>query len=42
MEILDQGGTDLAMSERHPDGTRMALPAQWFVVAAVEDGRPGG
>ncbi|MFF1867732.1 class I SAM-dependent methyltransferase [Streptomyces sp. CB03911] len=42
LEILDQGGTDLAMSERHPDGTRVALPAQWFVVAAAGDGPAGG
>ncbi|MFF1904511.1 class I SAM-dependent methyltransferase [Kitasatospora sp. NPDC058218] len=41
LEVLDQGGTDLAMSERHPDGTRVALPAHWFVVAAAGGGRPG-
>ncbi|BFV60762.1 class I SAM-dependent methyltransferase [Kitasatospora sp. CMC57] len=41
LEILDQGGTDLAMSERNPDGTRVALPADWFVVAAAGDGGPG-
>ncbi|MFB7668705.1 class I SAM-dependent methyltransferase [Kitasatospora sp. NPDC056138] len=41
LEILDQGETDLAMSERHPDGTRVALPAHWFVVAAVGGSRPG-
>ncbi|MFJ1707076.1 class I SAM-dependent methyltransferase [Kitasatospora sp. NPDC088346] len=37
LEILDQGETGLAMSERHPDGTRVALPARWFVVAAAGD-----
>ncbi|WP_406210379.1 methyltransferase domain-containing protein [Kitasatospora sp. NBC_01560] len=41
LEILDQGATDLAMSECHPDGTRVALPANWFVVAAGEGRRPG-
>ncbi|MFJ9950829.1 class I SAM-dependent methyltransferase [Kitasatospora sp. NPDC091207] len=42
LEILDRGGTDLAMSECHPDGTRVTLPADWFVVAAAPGSRPGG
>ncbi|MCX5214651.1 methyltransferase domain-containing protein [Kitasatospora sp. NBC_00240] len=42
LAILDQGETGLAMSQRHPDGTRVALPAQWFVVAAAGGSRPGG
>ncbi|MEE1821897.1 class I SAM-dependent methyltransferase [Streptomyces sp. BE20] len=41
LEILDQGESDLAMSERHPDGTRVALPAHWFVVAVAGAVRPG-
>ncbi|MGV9268229.1 class I SAM-dependent methyltransferase [Kitasatospora sp. NPDC003701] len=41
LEILDEGESDLAMSERHPDGTRVELPARWFVVAAAGSGRAG-
>ncbi|MGW9206199.1 class I SAM-dependent methyltransferase [Embleya sp. NPDC055664] len=42
LEILDQGRTDLVMSERHPDLSPVTLPADWFVVAVTEDGRPVG
>ena len=42
LEVLDQGETGLAMSECHPDGTPVALPAQWFVVAVAGGNRPGG
>ncbi|MEU1424141.1 class I SAM-dependent methyltransferase [Kitasatospora sp. NPDC005751] len=42
LEILDEGGTDLAMSEHHPDGSRVALPAHWYVVAAAGGGPAGG
>ncbi|WP_280728246.1 hypothetical protein [Kitasatospora sp. MAA4] len=41
MEILDQGGCDFAMGEQRPAGTRIALRARWFVVAAEGGGRPG-
>ncbi|GAA1236616.1 class I SAM-dependent methyltransferase [Kitasatospora nipponensis] len=42
LEILDQGESDLAMSEHHPDGARVALPAQWFVVGAAAGRGSGG
>ncbi len=38
LEILERGESDLAMSEHHPDGTRVALPAHWFVVAVAGGG----
>ncbi|MEU7043519.1 methyltransferase domain-containing protein [Streptomyces varsoviensis] len=31
LEILAQGGTTLPQTEFHPDGTRIDLPAEWFV-----------
>ncbi|MEU4209459.1 class I SAM-dependent methyltransferase [Streptomyces sp. NPDC026206] len=33
LEILAEGHTELAMTEFHPDGRRIGLPAQWFVAA---------
>ncbi|MYW01949.1 class I SAM-dependent methyltransferase [Streptomyces sp. SID3343] len=32
LDILAHGTTPMAMAERRPDGTRLDLPAQWFVV----------
>ncbi|TRV78791.1 class I SAM-dependent methyltransferase [Streptomyces sp. 130] len=34
LTVLDSGGTVLPQTENLPDGTRIDLPARWFVLAA--------